>query len=77
MIADSYEARPSGSDVNVVGALADAVRRSVGANQVTVVPDSLDVGYRISVDSAVTVARQDVEFATGDYAIRKVVEVVL
>ena len=79
-IADICEAQPSGSYVDVTGALADAtdaVRRSVGAGEVTVVPDSLDVGYRVSVDSAVIVARQDVEIATGDYAIRKVVEVVL
>ena len=79
-IADVDEARPGGSDVDLRAALdeaTDALRRSVGDGDVTVVPDSLDVGYRVSTDSAVTVARQDVEIRTGDYAIRRIVEIVL
>jgi hypothetical protein len=79
-ITDADEAGPNGSDVDVDGLLADAtdaVCRSMGASEVIVVPNSLDIGYRVSGDSAVTVARQDVEITTGDYAIRKVVEVVL
>jgi hypothetical protein len=79
-IADAEQARPGGSDVDPSAALDEAVeilRRCVGNGDVTVVPDSLDVGYRVSPDSAVAVARQDVEIATGDYAIRKIVEVAL
>jgi hypothetical protein len=48
-----------------------------GATEVVAVPDTRDVCYRLGRDSAVMVARQDVEIRTNDYAIRQILEVVL
>ena len=42
-----------------------------------VLPDTRDVSYRIDRGSAVLVAREEVEIRSSDFAIRKVVEVVL
>jgi len=41
------------------------------------VPDRTDVGYRYDRGSAVAVVRRHVEVRTGDYAIRKILEVIL
>ena len=40
-------------------------------------PDTRDVCYRVDGDSAVMVARQDVEIRTGEYAVRRILEAVL
>ncbi len=85
-VAEATEAAPSdGTDIDVDGALgraeADIERRlrcdGRGDSEVVVVPDSRDVCYRFDRDSAVLVAREEVEIRTGQYAIRKVVEVAL
>jgi hypothetical protein len=84
-VAGASEARPGdGYDLNlgVEHALAEAVEsvragfESCGAS-VTVLSDTRDVGFRIDGDSAVTVARQDIEVTTGDFTIRKIVEITL
>ena len=85
-VAEATEAAPSdGTDIDVDGALgraeADIERRlrceGRGDSEVAVVPDSRDVCYRFDRDSAVLVAREEIEIRTGQYAIRKVVEVAL
>lgn len=48
-----------------------------GGAQIVAVPNTRDVCYRLDRDSAVMVARQDVEIRTGDYGIRQILEVVL
>ncbi|NUU19472.1 hypothetical protein HP550_19665 [Cellulomonas humilata] len=46
-------------------------------SELVLLPDTRDVSYRIDHDSAVLVAREEVEVRSGDFAIRKVVEAVL
>jgi hypothetical protein len=84
-VAGASEARPGDGydlDLGVERALAEAVEsvrtgfESCGAS-VTVLSDTRDVGFRIDGDSAVTVARQDIEVTTGDFTIRKIVEITL
>ena len=86
-VVGAAEARPSSDsdDADVDRALkqaAESLRKRLcddgaGGAQVVTVPDTRDVCYRLDRDSAVTVARQDVEIRTGDYAIRQILEVVL
>lgn len=85
-VVDATEARPAGGDYTDVDCAleqaAESLRQQLcgdgnGGVQVTVLPDTRDVCYRLERDSAVMVARQDVELRTGDFAIRRIVEVVL
>jgi hypothetical protein len=84
-IVEAVEARPpDGSDHDAEASLEKAendLRRSLEAapckSHLHVVPDSTDVGYRYDRGSAVAVVRRHVEIRTGDYAIRKILEVVL
>jgi hypothetical protein len=85
-VVGADEARPSDSDyTDVDGALeqaAESLRKRLcdyagSATEVVAVPDTRDVCYRLGRDSAVMVARQDVEIRTNDYAIRQILEVVL
>jgi hypothetical protein len=85
-VVGADEARPSNSDyTDVDHALeqaAESLRKRLcdyagGATEVVAVPDTRDVCYRLGRDSAVMVARQDVEIRTNDYAIRQILEVVL
>lgn len=85
VVGVTESAPPDGSEPDVDGALARAeeeLRRRVagqgdGTAEVVVVPDTRDVGYRVDGDTAVTVARQDVEIRTGPYAFRRHLEVTL
>jgi len=85
-VVGAAEARPSDSDdTDVDSALeraAESLRKRLcddgsGDIQVAAIPDTRDVCYRLDRDSAVMVARQDVEIRTVDYAIRQILEVVL
>jgi hypothetical protein len=85
-VVDAVEAAPSdSSDVDVDEALHRAIEdleRQVGCEgrgdrEIVVLPGTRDVAYRVDRDSAVLVAREEVEIRSGDFAIRKVVEVVL
>lgn len=85
VVGATESAPPDGSEPDVDGALARAeeeLRRRVagqgdGSAEVVAVPETRDVCYRVDGDSAVTVARQDVEIRTGAYAFRRVLEVAL
>jgi len=84
-VVKAVEARPpDGSDHDAEASLAKAendLRRSLEdapcKSHLHVVPDSTDVGYRYDRGCAVAVVRRHVEIRTGDYAIRKILEVVL
>ena len=85
-VVSAAEAQPSdGEYVDLDCALvqaAESLRQRVcddggGGAQVVAVPDTRDVCYRLGRDSAVMVARQDVEIRTSHYSIRQILEVVL
>jgi len=84
-VVEAVEARPSrGSDHDAEASLTKAekaLRRALEdapcKSHLHVVPDSTDVGYRYDRGSAVAVVRRHVEVRTGDYAIRKILEVIL
>ena len=84
-VVEAVEARPSGGSdhdaeaslVKAEKALRRALEDAPCKSHLHVVPDSTDVGYRYDRGSAVAVVRRHVEIRTGDYAIRKILEVVL
>jgi hypothetical protein len=57
----------------------EAARRSLGASgaEVSVLDDQRDVGWAVVGDNAILVARQAIEIRTGDFAIRRLVEITL
>ena len=85
-VVDAVEAAPSdGYEVDVDESLGRAIAdlerqlRCDGRSdsELVLLPDTRDVSYRVDHGSAVLVAREEVEIRSGDFAIRKVVEVVL
>jgi hypothetical protein len=84
-VVKAVEAAPPGRDdhdaevslLKAEKALHRALEHGFCKNHIHIVPDSTDVCYRYDGGSAVAVVRRDVEIRTGDYAIRKILEVVL
>ena len=84
-VIGAANAGPSDRNASYVDALlAEAetavrshIERAFHHHHVIVVPHSTDVGYRFDRGSAVAVARKHLEIKSGDFAIRKIVEVVL
>jgi hypothetical protein len=77
------EASPSNTDdLDPYRRLDDALeaaRRSLDASgaEVRVLDDQRDVGWTVVGDNAILVARQAIEIQTGDFAIRRLVEITL